>query len=255
MKRKKKIAVFNHLVELRKRIVWVILVFVLMFMVGLYFAGPIIEYLKVKPMADGVPVISLHPSDALRVYMQFAALVGGLGTLPVALYHMWKFVSKGLSEKERRAAFFFIPAAFFLFVIGILFGYYIIFSMMMQFLADLSHNMGITTKYGIGSYFDFMFQLVVPIGVLFELPIVVMFLTRLRIINPKFLSKMRRFAYFGIVVVTFILTPPELVTEILTTIPLLLLYELSIWLSKIIYRKQQMEDAMLDTENEPMVSS
>ncbi|GIO06025.1 Sec-independent protein translocase protein TatCy [Brevibacillus reuszeri] len=248
MKGNNQIAVVNHLVELRNRIIWVIIAFVLMFGVGLFIAAPIIEYLKLNPIAEGVPIISLHPSDALRVYMQFAALVGGIGALPVALYHIWRFVSVRLSARERRATLYFIPAAFFLFVIGILFGYFIIFSMMMQFLADLSNSMGITTKYGIGSYFDFMFQLVVPIGALFELPIVVIFLTRLRILNPKILSKMRRFAYFGIVVVTFILTPPELLTEILVTIPLLLLYEVSVWLSKVIYRKKQSDDAKREQE-------
>ncbi|MGG1661289.1 twin-arginine translocase subunit TatC [Brevibacillus sp. NRS-1366] len=241
--------VVKHLSELRKRIVWVLAVFVMTFLAGLYFAGPIIEYLKLVPMEEGVPIISLHPSDALRIYMQFSMLVGAVATLPVALYHTWRFVSVGLNDHERRMTLFFIPIAFFLFVGGVLFGYYIVFSMMMKFLTGMSTQMGVTPHYGIAAYFDFMFQLVIPIGVLFELPIVVMFLTRLRILNPMVLVKMRRFAYFGLTVVTFILTPPELVTEILVTIPLLLLYELSIWLSRAVYRKQLKEDEKWKTNH------
>ena len=242
MKYNDQMTMVKHLSELRNQIIWVLAVFVITFLMGLYVAAPIIEYLKRIPMAEGVPIISLHPSDALRIYMQFAGLVGAVATLPVALYHIWRFVSARLSDRERRAALNFIPAAFFLFVGGILFGYFIVFSMMMKFLGEMSSQMGVTPKYGIAAYFDFMFQLVIPIGVLFELPIVVMFLTRLRILNPMLLSKMRRFAYFGLTVVTFILTPPELVTEILVTIPLLLLYELSIWLSKVVYQKQVQEE-------------
>lgn len=238
----REMTVVRHLTELRKRLVWVLAVFVIAVLAGLFFAGPVIEYLKEQPMADGVPIISRRPSDALSVYMQFAVLIGVVLSLPVALYHTWRFVSNGLSNRERRLTMYFIPAAFFLFVAGILFGYYVVFSMMMKFLTQMSTTIGATPNYGIGEYFDFLFDMVIPIGVLFELPILVVFLTRLRILNPMRLAKIRRFAYFGITVVTFILTPPEIVTEILVTIPLLLLYELSIWLSRIVYRKQVKED-------------
>jgi sec-independent protein translocase protein TatC len=84
--------------------------------------------------------------------------------------------------------------------------------------------------------------MVLPFGFLFELPIVVMFLTRLRILNPMRLAKMRRFAYFGLTIVGVTLTPPEIISDILVTLPLLLLYEISVWLSRTVYRKQLKED-------------
>ncbi|WP_400164365.1 twin-arginine translocase subunit TatC [Brevibacillus sp. TJ4] len=234
--------VVEHLTELRKRVIWVLVVFVVALIGGFYFAGPLIEYLKQEPMAEGVPIISLHPSDALRVYMQVAVLIAITVVLPVALYHLWRFVSPGLRENERRGTLYFIPFAFFLFVIGIVFGYYVVFPMLMLFMTNLTGSIGAEPNYGIGEYFGFLFNTVIPFGVLFQLPIVVMFLTRLRILNPMRLAKMRRYAYFVLVVIAVTLTPPEIISDIMVTIPLLVLYEISVWLSRIIYRKQLKED-------------
>lgn len=240
--------VVEHLTELRKRIMWVLAVFIVALIAGFFLAGPLIEYLKQEPIADGVPIISLHPSDALRVYMQFAFLIGIVSVLPVALYHIWRFVSPGLSSDERRGTLYFIPVACFLFLLGILFGYYIVFPMIMQFMTKMTASIGADPNYGIAEYFGFLFNMVIPFGVLFQLPIIVMFLTRLRILNPMRLAKMRRFAYFGLAVVGITLTPPEIVSDILVTIPLLLLYELSIWLSRVVYRKQLKEQEAWESE-------
>ncbi|EJL47584.1 Sec-independent protein translocase protein TatCy [Brevibacillus agri] len=240
--------VVEHLTELRKRIIWVLAVFVVALIAGFFFAGPLIEYLKQEPIADGVPIISLHPSDALRVYMQFAFLIGAVVALPVALYHLWRFVSPGLQEHERRGSLYFIPAACLLFITGILFGYYVVFPMIMQFMTGMTATIGADPNYGIAEYFGFLFNMVIPFGILFQLPIIVMFLTRLRILNPMRLAKVRRFAYFGLAVVGITLTPPEIVSDIMVTIPLLLLYELSIWLSRIVYRKQLREEAEWEKE-------
>lgn len=240
--------VVEHLTELRKRIMWVLGVFIVALIIGFFLAGPLVDYLKQEPIAEGVPIVSLHPSDALRVYMQFAFLVGAVITLPVALYHVWRFVSPGLEVKERRGTLYFIPAACFLFIVGILFGYYVVFPMVMKFMSNITASMGADPNYGIAQYFGFMFNMVVPFGVLFQLPIVVMFLTRLRILNPMRLAKVRRYAYFVLAVVGVTLTPPEIVSDILVIIPLLLLYELSIWLSRVVYRKQLREDEAWENE-------
>jgi sec-independent protein translocase protein TatC len=240
--------VVEHLTELRKRIMWVLAVFIVALIAGFFLAGPLIEYLKQQPIADGVPIISLHPSDALRVYMQVAVLVGIIVVLPVALYHIWRFVSPGLRETERRGTLYFIPAAFLLFIVGLLFGYYIVFPMLMKFMSNLTGSMGVEPNYGIGEFFSFMFNMVIPFGVLFQLPIVVMFLTRLRILNPMRLAKMRRFAYFILVIIAVTLTPPDIMSDILVIVPLLLLYEISTWLSRIVYRKQLKEEAEWEKE-------
>ena len=249
MDKQTEMSLFEHLTELRSRLIWVLAVFVLSLIVGLYYAGTVIELLKNEPMAEGVPLISLSPSDALQVYMQFAFVIGFVVTLPVALFHIWRFVSPGLRPNERRVTLAFIPAAFFLFILGLIFGYYVVFPMIMGFLTSVTHSIGTSMNYGIAQYFSFLFNMVIPFGFLFELPIIVMFLTRLRILNPMRLAKMRRFAYFGLAVIAITLTPPDFLSDITVTIPLLGLYEISVWLSRMVYRKQLKEDAEWESQS------
>lgn len=255
MNKQTEMTIFEHLSELRWRLIWVLVVFILSLLVGLYYAGSVIEHLKNQPIAEGVPLTSLSPSDALTVYMQFAFVIGIIVTLPVALYHIWRFVSPGLRPNERRITLGFIPAAFFLFIIGLLFGYYVVFPMIMGFMTTITHSIGANLMYGIAQYFSFMFNMVIPFGFLFELPIVVMFLTRLRILNPMRLAKIRRIAYFGLAVIAITLTPPDFISDILVTIPLLVLYEISVWLSRIVYRKQLKEDEEWESQYNSSMTS
>ncbi|MBM7591567.1 twin-arginine translocase subunit TatC [Brevibacillus fulvus] len=233
----------EHLAELRRRLIWVIVLFIIALIAGVYFAGPVIEYLKHDPMAGGVPLKSFHPSDALMVYMQFAFLISLVVTVPFALFQLWGFVSPGLRENERKATVYFIPAAFLLFIVGILFGYYVVFPMVIQFMAGVTTEIGADPTYGIAQYFGFLFNMVIPFGFLFELPIIVMFLTRLRLLNPMRLAKIRRISYFLLAIVAITLTPPDFMSDVLVTIPLFILYELSVWISRVVYRKQLQEDA------------
>ncbi|UFJ40966.1 twin-arginine translocase subunit TatC [Brevibacillus humidisoli] len=241
----------EHLGELRKRIIWVLVVFVLALVVGLFYADVVIQYMQSNPISQEIPLsglVSLSPSDALRVYMQFAFLIGVVITLPVALFQIWRFVSPGLRPPEQRVALRFIPVAFLLFLLGLGFGYYIVFPMILPFMVGFTEKIGTQPLYGVAEYFGFMFNIVIPFGFLFELPMLVMFLTRLRIVNPMRLARLRRVAYFVLAVVAITLTPPEIVSDILVTIPLLLLYEVSIWLSKLVYRKQLQEDEAWERE-------
>jgi sec-independent protein translocase protein TatC len=95
-----------------------------------------------------------------------------------------------------------------------------------------------TTSTGIAQYFSFMFNIVLPMSILFELPIVVMFLTKIRVLNPQRLQKMRRVAYLLLIIIATMVTPPDLISDILVSVPLILLYEFSIFLSRLVYRKQ-----------------
>jgi sec-independent protein translocase protein TatC len=107
---------------------------------------------------------------------------------------------------------------------------------------------------GINEYFHFLFQLTVPFGFLFQLPVVMLFLTRLGIITPMFMGKMRRYAYFVLFVIAALITPPDIVSHLMVTVPLFVLYELSIWISKIGYKKvleaeQKREIEEVENEN------
>lgn len=235
--------ILQHLGELRRRLIWVLLVFIVAIVVGFIYAEPIVQHLKNDPAARDIPWNVFALGDALRVYLQFAFLMALVITTPFAMFQMWKFVKPGLKPNEQKATLLYIPGAFFLFIVGILFAYYYIFPFVVQFVTSFSERLGAQEMYGISQYFGFMFRLILPIGIVFELPVIVMFLTRIRLLTPHVLRKMRRHAYVLLVVVAAMITPPDFVSNILVAIPLILLYEVSIWLSNRVYRNVQAEDA------------
>lgn len=119
---------------------------------------------------------------------------------------------------------------------------------MIRFMLGLSSNMEIQTTIGINEYFQFLFQITVPFGVLFQLPVVILFLTRLGIVTPMFLVQIRKYAYFILLVIAAFITPPDLISHMMVTVPLLILYEISIWISKVGYKKAQASAAESDED-------
>ncbi|NOU73904.1 twin-arginine translocase subunit TatC [Paenibacillus sp. LMG 31458] len=241
----------EHLGELRKRIMWVLVVLVIGMVGGLICAKPIIRYLKNIPPADSISWNVFSPWDALRLYMNFGLAVGILITLPVILYHIWAFVKPGLRETEQKASIIYIPYAFLLFLGGLSFGYWVVFPMAFYFTSSISRSLEITEMYGAAQYFTFMFNIILPLAIVFEMPIVVMFLTKIRLLNPKRLHKFRRYAYMLLVILSTVITPPDAISAILVALPLIVLYEFSVFMSGFIYRKQLAKDAEWEREFGP----
>ncbi|WP_371753028.1 twin-arginine translocase subunit TatC [Ferviditalea candida] len=241
-------SLIDHLGELRKRIIWVLVVFVVMTIVGLIFAEPIINFLKNDAPVKGLEWNAFSPWDAIRIYMQFAFATAVAVTLPVLMYHVWAFVKPGLHASEQKATLMYIPFAMLLIVVGFLFSYFVVFPMAMLFTDLMTKRLQIKQTYGIAQYFTFMFNIIIPVSLLFELPIVVMFLTKIRILNPMRLHKLRRYAYVLLLIIGAIITPPDVVSAIIVTIPLIVLYEFSVFLSRIIYRKQLAADQAFEAE-------
>jgi sec-independent protein translocase protein TatC len=142
----------------------------------------------------------------------------------------------------------YIPALFILFVVGLLFGYFVIFPIVLNFLIDLSADM-VVTNFTADKYFRFILNMTIPFGILFLMPVVTMFLTSLGIINPFVLSKIRRYAYFVLVVVAVVISPPDIMSDFLVMVPLLFLYEISVNLSKIVYKRKLKKEKKWEAEN------
>ncbi|WP_076850093.1 twin-arginine translocase subunit TatC [Rubeoparvulum massiliense] len=234
----KAMSLWDHLGELRKRIVIVLVVFFITMIIGFLIAMPVVNYMQ-EIAAKSVQLNVFKMTDGLRVYIQFSFIISLIITIPVFLHQVWKFVSPGLKPTERKVTLKFIPAAAFLFLLGISFGFFILFPMVVRFMKIISESMGVTEVYGLAEYFRFMFNIVLPFGLLFQMPIVVIFLTRLHIITPQLMRKYRKYSYFFLVVIGAMITPPEFISEILVTIPLLLLYEISIFFSGNTYKKME----------------
>jgi sec-independent protein translocase protein TatC len=224
----------QHLEELRKRIIVTLVTFLLSLVLAFIFVQGIYRVL-VRDLPFKLAL--LGPSDILLVYLMIASAFAITATIPVAAHQAWLYVRPALTPKERRATLAYIPALFILFILGISFGYFILLPLVLKFLMSLSNDM-FTTFFTTEKYFRFLLHMTLPFGFLFEMPAVVMFLTSLGIINPYRLQKMRKYAYFILIVVSILITPPDFLSDILVIIPLLLLYESSISLSKFVYKRQ-----------------
>lgn len=240
----------EHLEELRRRIIISAVAFIVFFIVGFIYSIDIYQWF-VKGL--NVKLMVLGPSDIIWIYFMIASVVAIAGTIPVLALEVWLFIRPALLPSERKITLTYVPALFFLFILGLAFGYFVIFPMVYKFLINLGGNMFVT-NFTAERYFRFIMNMTIPFGVLFELPVVVMFLTSLGIINPYVLSKIRKYAYFLLIIIAVVITPPDFMSDFVVTIPLLLLYEISINLSKIVYKKrmkklQEHED--LDTELVP----
>jgi sec-independent protein translocase protein TatC len=226
--------VMEHLEELRKRVIITLVAFLFSFIISFIFVQDIYQYL-IKDLDDKLAL--LGPGDILWVYMVLAGVAGIAITIPVFAYQTWRFVRPALSKDEQKTSLAFIPGLFLLFVCGISFGYFVLFPLVLSFLQSLAGDQ-FQTFFTVDRYFKFMINLTLPFGFLFEMPAVVMFLTKLGIINPIRLIKARKISYFVLIVVSILITPPDLVSDILVILPLLLLYEISITLSKFVYKKR-----------------
>lgn len=230
----KELHIVDHLEELRKRIIISAVAFIVFLIVGFTFA---IDIYKWFTKGIDMKLSVLGPSDILWVYFMLATVIAIAGTIPVIAMQIWLFVRPALRPKERKITLTYVPALFFLFITGLAFGYYVIFPMIFSFLLHLGQDMFIA-QFTADKYFQFLMNVTLPFGVLFELPVVVMFLTSLGILNPYVLSSIRKYAYFVLAVIAVVITPPDFVSDFIVTIPLLVLYEISISLSKVVFRKK-----------------
>ena len=165
-------------------------------------------------------------------------LAGFIVSFPYIVFEFWKFISPGLYENERKNARGFIFIASLLFFIGVLFGYYIVTPLSINFLGNYTVSSEIFNDFDLSSYIGLLRASVLASGIIFELPIIVYFLTKLGIITPAFLRKNRKISLVVVLSLSAIITPPDIVSQIIVSIPILILYEVSILISRIVVRNQ-----------------
>jgi sec-independent protein translocase protein TatC len=230
----KELNLIEHLDELRNRLIITVVSFLIFFVVGFIYVEDVYKWL-VRDL--DVKLIVLGPSDIIWVYFMIATVIAIAATIPVLATQIWLFVKPALKPNELKVTLSYIPALFILFIMGLCFGYFVILPTVMNFLIDLGGEM-FATNFTAEKYFRFILNMTIPFGILFELPVVVMFLTSLGIINPFVLQKLRKYAYFVLILIAIVVTPPDFMSDFIVTIPLLLLYEISINLSKIVYKRK-----------------
>ena len=175
---------------------------------------------------------------------QFSMLIwtsitaGFIIAFPFILWELWKFVGPALYEKEKKNIKYFIFLASILFFIGVAFGYFVLVPLSINFLSNLTISSMVENQIDIDSYIGLVKSTSLATGLVFELPIVIYFLSRIGLVTPKFLRDYRRYAYVIILIIAAIVTPPDVISQMIVTIPLVILYEISIFISKIVNKNR-----------------
>jgi sec-independent protein translocase protein TatC len=157
---------------------------------------------------------------------------------PYILLEFWRFISPGLRSNERRNSRGFIIIASLLFFTGVLFGYYVVTPLSINFLGSYQVSEQVFNDFDLSSYTSLVRTSVLASGLIFELPILIFFLTKIGIVTPQYLKKYRKFALVLVLVLSAIITPPDIASQVIVSVPILILYELSIIISKKVLRRQ-----------------
>jgi len=237
----------QHLEELRWRIVYCFIAVVVGSAICYFFKERIFEILMTPLLQalsaqEGQKLIYTAPHEAFMTYLKVALLAGIGLAVPVILYQFWAFVAPGLYEHERR---YLLPIVFLsslFFLGGALFGYFIVFPFGFKFFVSFA-NESITPMISTKEFLSFAARLLVAFGVVFELPILTFFLTKMGLVTADFLRRWRKYAIVLVFVVAAVLTPPDVFTQSLMAVPLIILYETSVFIARIFGKKEDEEAA------------
>ena len=178
----------------------------------------------------------------VNIFVWICITAGFILAFPYILWQFWKFISPALYEKERKGARLFIFIASLLFFLGVLFGYYVIVPMTVNFLATFSISSVVKNQFSIDSYVSMVRTAVIASGLYFELPIIIYFLTKLGLVGPSFLRKYRKYGIVIILIIAAIVTPPDVVSQITVALPMWFIYEGSIWISAIVEKNKKKDE-------------
>ncbi|HYF92053.1 MAG TPA: twin-arginine translocase subunit TatC [Symbiobacteriaceae bacterium] len=233
-------SIVEHLSELRTRIVRSLLAVVVAIGVSVAFADRAFRYILSTASTPERPVelIQMNFSDAFMAEFRLAIIAGLVLAFPFVLYQVVAFILPALHPTERRMLYLGLPFATVLFVAGWAFGWFVVVPITKGFFLDLATGLSVDPKITPSGYIGFILGICNPLGIAFELPLVVLILARIGIVSAAFLARIRKFAFLGIMVVAAVLSPPDVVSMTIFLVPLYGLYEFSILLARIAQKKR-----------------
>ena len=235
---------FSHLVELRDRIVKATIAVVIVFITLVYWA-PDIFHLFAKPLLSALPaggkMIVTDVTGSFFVPMKVTMLVAFLIALPVVIYQIWAFVAPGLYSHERKLIFPLIVSSYSLFIAGMAFAYFLVFPTVFNFMASYNAPLGAEMSTDIDKYLSFAMSTFLAFGITFEVPVVVIVLVKMKIVPLMKLREIRPYVIVGAFVISAVVTPPDVLSQLLLAIPMCLLYELGLFLARFYLPKNEKE--------------
>ncbi len=231
----------DHLEELRRRLVICAIAVGLGFIISYVFAKQLFSYL-ILPLTKVLPedsrLIFTNLPEMFIAYIKVALVAGIILAIPIIFYQLWMFLAPALYQKEKRYIIPFVLFSSILFAAGALFGYLVVFPYGFKFFVSFATE-DIQALPSVKQYFSFAIRLLLAFGLVFEMPIVVLFLTKIGLITPDKMKEFRKFAILSSFILAAILTPPDVATQLMMALPIIILYEISIFLSKTMYRKKE----------------
>lgn len=230
----------SHLYELRNRLLWITASVAVFFFCLLPFANKLYTYLAVPLLAhlpQGGSMVAIDVASPFLAPFKLVFLLGIMLAIPVILYHAWAFVAPGLYKSEKRLAFPILVSSSILFYVGMTFAYFIVFPLMFGFFTRVAPQ-GVTVMTDISRYLDFVLKVFIAFGVAFEVPIVTLVLVKLGIATPRQLAAKRPYVIVAAFIVGMLLTPPDVVSQILLALPVWVLFEIGLLLSRLVARQR-----------------
>ncbi len=224
-------SLLEHITELRKQVIKALVVFILFFIVVFSTINFWFPY-----VTRGHSLIILGPLEVVKFYMTISTTLALGLSMPFFVHFLWSFVKPGLKEDESRFLGLYAPVMFLLFVLGVAFGYFVVNPLSYSFLVSIgAANFNVMVS--ASEYMHFLIMTTVPLGLLFELPIVAIFLSSIGLLTADSMKKIRGWSYIAMGVGSAVITPPDFISQLLVLIPMIILYEISIYLVKRLERK------------------
>ena len=225
----------SHLFELRDRVVKSAIAVIIVF-VSLVYWAPDIFHLFAKPMLDSLPaggkMIVTDVTGSFFVPMKVTMLVAFLIALPIVLYQVWAFIAPGLYTHERKLVLPLVVSSYSLFLIGMSFAYFLVFPTVFQFMASYNAPLGAEMSTDIDKYLSFAMSTFLAFGITFEVPVVVVVLVKMGIVSIEKLREIRPYVIVGAFIIAAIVTPPDVLSQLLLAIPMCILYELGLFIAR-----------------------
>ncbi len=231
----------SHLVELRQRVVRALLAFLAVFLVIFLYpgAGPVYDFLAaplMQALPQGAKMIATGVVTPFLVPMKVTALVAFLVALPFILFQAWAFVAPGLYDHEKRLVLPIVIASTVLFLLGVGFCYYFVFGKVFAFINEFAPK-SITPAPDIEAYFSFVITMFLAFGITFEIPIVVMVLVRFGVVSVEQMRAARPYVIVGSFVVAAVITPPDVLSQLLLALPMCLLFEAGLFFARFVGKR------------------
>lgn len=233
-KRKNEISYYDHLEIFRWKLISIIIFFLLAFFISFIFIDKIVSFLMTPLKSINVQLNYFKPYEKFITYIKIAIASGLFFSIPFALFQIGSFVYPALKKNEKKIFFLFVFLSPLIFLLGCLFSYYIIIPVALNFFFNFASADNIKPVWGISSYFDFFILLTLATGILFILPLILLLFIKSGIIDVNTITKFRPYIIISIFIIAAILTPPDVLTQLLIAIPLILLFEITIFIGKII---------------------